>query len=573
MSSLRTQAARYGDSIRHMRSRQIVWRARRLVPPAVVAAGLSGSLPEWRGLAWGVGLDPAPQSGPKPSPHMTGTFAAVGCERKADASGLWTDAGDGLLFLFHLHAFTDLARYAAGSRSSDGEAFWTRILRDWLAHCDRPARVAWHPYPLSGRIISWCAALSAGDWSADLSGAMSRSLARQLRYLMRSIEFDIGGNHVLHNGAALVIGGVCLGNPSASARGLRVLERELPLQFLSDGGHEERSTSYHRALATELADVATVLERAGEEVPGSLVGATDRSRRWMVSIAGPYGDLPALNDSWDGPAIHASARSRPEVDDLTGTGHVVVRHASDQALFDVGPMAPEHLPAHGHADVLSFVLWADGSPVVIDPGAAAYAGPDRLRFRGTSAHSTVEVDGSDQCDLWGPFRAAFMPHVTRGAVERHGSALVLTASHDGYRRLPDPVRHVRTFVWLPCRGLVVVDRLVASERHHVASRVPLADGLSAAPGAPLPGGLRLRALGTFGTHAVASGRRAPYLGRTLPIEVAVMPAEVAPGELFGWSLLRDGSSAQLEGDLLRVEGADFEMALPLRGGACPGRST
>ena len=42
--------------------------------------------------------------------------------------------------------------------------------------------------------------------------------------------------------------------------------------------------------------------------------------------------------------------------------------------------------------------------------------------------------------------------------------MTLTASHDGYRRLSDPVRHTRTFVWLGQVGIVVVDRLEGLQR-------------------------------------------------------------------------------------------------------------
>ncbi len=345
------------------------------------------------------------------------------------------------------------------------------------------------------------------------------------------------------------------------ARGMKVLERELPLQFLSDGGHEERSPSYHRIVIAELTDVATVLERAGEEVPRCLASTIERGRRWMQALAGPRGDLPALNDGWDGPPVEPSP-TRPEVSDLAESGYVVVRHELHQAIFDVAPVAPAHLPAHAHADVLSFVLWADGVPVVVDPGTAAYAGPDRPRFRATSAHSTVEVDGQDQCDLWAPFRAGFMPHVTRGSLQRHGSALVITAAHDGYRRLSDPVRHMRVFVWVPGAGLVVIDRLLAWEAHQVVSRIPLAEGLSAAPGATLPGGLRLRPLGILGEQAAIAGRRAPYMGVTVPIEVAEVRGAVAPGERFGWALLRQDMTAHLQGRLLRIGGTSLELQLP-----------
>jgi Heparinase II/III-like protein len=41
-----------------------------------------------------------------------------------------------------------------------------------------------------------------------------------------------------------------------------------------------------------------------------------------------------------------------------------------------------------------------------EPGAGAYTGPDRNRFRATVAHNTVEVDEESQYVLWGDFRGS-----------------------------------------------------------------------------------------------------------------------------------------------------------------------
>src|SRR5688500_17402552 len=110
-------AALYLDAGRRMRPRQLLGRARRLVPPAALAVGTGRNEAAWRPVAAGLGADPAPQSGPVPPPDETGVFSAVGASRSLGARGFWRDERDGLLFLFHLHGFTELARYAAGSRS------------------------------------------------------------------------------------------------------------------------------------------------------------------------------------------------------------------------------------------------------------------------------------------------------------------------------------------------------------------------------------------------------------------------------------------------------------------------
>lgn len=561
-ASLSTRAGRYADAMRNMRLRQLIFRARRLVPPQALAVGLpvakSGA---WRRVARGVGVEVAPQSGPQPAPHLTGRFAAVGAERETSDHGLWTDARDGLLFLFHLHGFSDLARYLAGPRDQTGDDFWTAILERWLDECGRPSRVAWHPYPLSGRLLAWCSALSEDGWGESLREPMAASVRLGAAFLTRSVEYDVGGNHVLRNATALVVAGACASDDRSLRAGLRVLERELPAQFLEDGGHEERSPSYHRAVLGDLTDAATVLERVGREIP-MLRETIARARTWLSSLATPWGDLPVLNDGWDGPPLDPAAEDqRDAVTDLSGSGYLIFRDGDAQAVVDVAPVAPAHLPAHAHADVLSFVLWADGRPVVIDPGSGSYTGPDRAIARATRSHSTVEVDGLDQCEFWGPFRAAYMPHVARGAVVRRQGGTTLTASHDGYRQLIDPVRHTRTFVWLGQAGLVVIDRLEALDRHDVVSRIPLAEGLSASDGAKLPGDLRLRAIGRLHRSDPVVGWRAPYLGSKVRIEMAELRGALEPGQRFGWSILREGYEALLTDAVLRVSGPGLDLSL------------
>jgi uncharacterized heparinase superfamily protein len=552
----------YVDAARRMTLRQLVVRTRRIVPPALLAAGTRRQdAPEWRPLAAGLGADPAPQSGPTPSPHETGTFVAVGASRTYRSPAFWTDKSDGLLFLFHLHGFSTLASYAAGERSAQGDQFWAEVVSDWLANESRPRRPSWHPYPTSLRLIAWSAGLSVLAWPQALRQRIAGELARQARYLRRSIEYDIGGNHVLKNATALVVAGAVVPASAVLSDGLRVLRREAERQILADGGHEERSTSYHLAVAHDLSDVAQLLRRRDGTVPSWLKEVLARARAWEAAMTGPDGRLPLLNDAWESPP-RPSRVSEP-VSQLRQSGYLVFRHERDQATFDVGPVSPPHLPPHAHADVLSFVFWADGRPLVVDPGSYVYTGPWRNHFRGTSAHNTVEIDGVDQCELWGDFRVAFPPRVRVGVVRSDRNYAVATASHDGYRRLADPVEHHRTLVWLPRNGLVVVDRLRARRAHAVRTRLHVAPGVrwDEANGVA---GFEVVALGG-GEVRQAEAAYSPFLGRKVPIDVLEDVRTVEPDTPFGWSVLRKGvrvARLELERVDVSVEGQSV-LTVPL----------
>jgi uncharacterized heparinase superfamily protein len=545
-SSLRASGAPgrialYADAVRNARLRQLAYRPRRLLPNRVLAAGLrpSAATPGWHPLAAGLELEDPSPFGPSPPPHLHGVFRAGKAERAAGTDSFWSDDSSGSLFLFRLHGFPELARYAAGDSSPEGDAFWTEVLTDWLDRCGSPSKPGWHPYPLSGRVLAWCVALSREGWPDGLRDRMLTSLWLQVRYLRRSIEHDIGGNHVLRNAVALTVGGACLEHARTREGGLSLLARELKRQVGADGGHEERSTSYQRQIVLDLENTAIVLGRAGHQSPVWLEQTLKRMRGWVDALAGPGGELPILNDGWDGPPVAARTR-HAKVTDLAESGYLVLRDRSAQAVLDVGELAPRHLPPHAHADALSFVLWAGGSPVVIDPGSGAYSGPERDQFRATRAHNTVEVDGRDQCEFWGPFRAAFLPKVERSPLTELEGALIVTARHDGYARLPNPVSHERTFIWLGADGLVVLDRLVAREEHVVISRLHFAEGIREPLGGDLPGGFRVSAVGSeLGDPTERSSARAPFLGTQAPISVAELSGTARPGAYFGWALTPD----------------------------------
>ena len=180
------------------------------------------------------------------------------------------------------------------------------MVESWLSQHDRPTKPAWHPYPTSVRVIAWSAALSEiEEWPAELRRRIAAAILHQARYLRRTVEHDIGGNHVLKNASALAFAGALFPDSGLLPSGLSLLRRELAVQVLPDGGHEERSTSYHREVARDLNDVKELLRRAGESVPGWLDESLRRMELWLRAVTGPDSRLPLLNDAWDGPPVGA----------------------------------------------------------------------------------------------------------------------------------------------------------------------------------------------------------------------------------------------------------------------------
>ncbi len=354
---------------------------------------------------------------------------------------------------FHLQYGEDVLAAARAGRLEEAQ----RLVERWIeAHPPR-SDDAWHPYPLSTRVGSWVAALTLLPELA--SARLSESLWRQLRHLEHNVEDDILGNHVIRNARALVLGGVSFRSQRLLGRGLELLRRELPEQVLADGGHYERSPVYHLVVLRDLLEVQAVAPRPW------LAETIERMRAFAAAMQRPDGNPPLFNDGWLELAPKLDLPEPPRgLTVLRESGFAIVREGSLWLAFRCGPLAPDFLPAHAHADALSFQLWWRGEPVVADPGTSTYE-PGRQRDweRGTAAHSTVRVDGRDQFELWGAFRSGPLPRVELH--EARQGVLEASASYRG-------IRHVRRLEW-ESATLTVRDRIEGRGRHRVESRLPL----------------------------------------------------------------------------------------------------
>ncbi len=141
-----------------------------------------------------------------------------------------------------------------------------------------------------------------------------------------------------------------------------------------------------------------------------------------------------------------------------------------QAVIDAAPLGYLSIAAHGHADCLSFVMSVAGEEILIDPGTYCYHSDPVWRdyFRSTRAHNTVGVDGVDQSEMAGPFMWLERAQPTVHQYTIGTTKSVLSASHDGYLRLPDPVSHRRTIeLDAGAAKLGVVDLLECAGSHVV----------------------------------------------------------------------------------------------------------
>ena len=403
----------------------------------------------------------------------------------------WTDASWPRLWQFHLHYF-DWARewleLALISGQWPDQAARLEPLFDHWVTANPPGRGdGWHSYTLSLRTRNWI-------WLFRCCPVLAtplrlQSLWQQLLWLQAHPEHCHGGNHWLENLTALALGSLQFDGPQAQtmhSRALRLLQQELASQVLADGGHEERSASYHLLMLDRLVELASALSVINGERPPWLVVSIEAMAAWAKAVRLANGAAPRFNDSAadaappldevvsfaDGylhrrqagsglrrrllqaaatdhlPLAPSASSARPAVViDLPATGWTVLRPGHGwELVFKCGLPCPLHLPSHVHSDQLSVELSYRGQWVFSEAGTSIYGtGPERAYERSGSAHNVMqlglasssgEIQWIEPVEVWGSFRAARKAHPRhRQSGELRDGSYFAAGSHDGFDRI------------------------------------------------------------------------------------------------------------------------------------------
>ena len=295
---------RYWHAIRYQPTWQIVGRVRHSASMAACrvasAAGWNAAIGRLCDMRAG-GFDANegfryPDEGPYPHGGYLGGNRFRFLEEEADfgPSIDWAVLGKPLLWRFHLHYFDWLPKLAR-----EQPELALDQADSWADSNPAGLQPAWHPYPTSLRIVNWARAL-AMPGSVHASRRILRSLSRQAAFLEANLEHHLGGNHLIENAYALLVAGLffrCSAAQRWESRGLSVLVSELQDQVLADGGHFERSLSYHFRVNLVCREAVQLLQANGRAVPPGLIEIDDRMRRFTEKLLHEDGNIPLFHDA------------------------------------------------------------------------------------------------------------------------------------------------------------------------------------------------------------------------------------------------------------------------------------
>lgn len=314
----------------------------------------------------------------------------------------WNFSAFGKLWNYNLQ-YLD---YLFDNSSSIEDRF--EILKD-ISNWILDSKLILEPYPVSIRIVNTILFVSKNK---IVDKTIHQALCVQIHYLESNIEYHIDGNHLLENAIALRTAAQYLREKQLEIKSMNLLRQGLSEQILNDGAHYERSPMYHAILCSRLLGLYGIMNSDCADKSFVLDNLKSMSC-WLYTITRSGTIFPCLQDSTIGIA--------PDLDvlfaELKLAGIELVTKAlgdSNYRIFEleeffciinVGEMSPAFQPGHAHADVLSFVLYRNEIPLIVDPGISTYEkNQHRELERSTFMHNTVILNQKNQSEIWAGFR-------------------------------------------------------------------------------------------------------------------------------------------------------------------------
>lgn len=324
------------------------------------------------------------------------------------------------LWNFNLHYFEYLFSLVKAYRASGNTAYLAKTkacIQGWIEQNPlSQGGPGWSPYTIALRLTNWLSYYGAAEKEinedADFRTRFVGSIYQQYVYLSEHLEKDLLGNHYLEDLKSLILCAIFFKDEQFLCRVLREWKLQCKEQILPDGMHFELSPMYHKIIFEDVLRVAAALRGAGKpdrETEGCLQPVLNVAYSFEEGLE----RIPLFNDGGNnvakslGALLNAAKNhfglSPQFLSQMPDSGYYIFRNDRWKLIVDSGKPGPEYIPGHAHCDAMSFELFKDGKPVIVNCGTYAYQCKERGFFRSTAAHNTVMADGTEQSQCWGLF--------------------------------------------------------------------------------------------------------------------------------------------------------------------------
>ncbi len=339
------------------------------------------------------------------------------------------------LWVFNLHYFEYAVYLGAMFKETGEDRYFQKfkeIIEKWI-ETNSSNSIAWHPYPISLRIINLLIALQLFEEKSNQEkvfyDAILNSIYRQYRTLILRKELWLSGNHYFENLFTIVVASFFFREDDILKKYLNRFKEEVFKQILPDGMHYELSPMYHKVILVDMLRFKQLSEHSDFPDCPWIDDVLSRMLHALKCLSCGSERTALFNDSGNNVAksdanIEEAAERlgiscKKERGQLPDAGYYRIDGERNSILIDAGKIGPSEMPGHGHCDCLSFELLRDGKVIFTNSGTFQYQGDKRSYFRSTRAHNTITIDGNEQSQCWREHRVARRIRDVKGEIDKN----------------------------------------------------------------------------------------------------------------------------------------------------------
>ncbi|WP_083656729.1 heparinase II/III domain-containing protein [Mongoliimonas terrestris] len=278
----------------------------------------------------------------------------------------------------------------------------------------RRLHFVWTPIALSLRLMGICSALALarhrlGRLPPESANTIAEHVNLCAALLERTAERYLGYNHLVFAETALAVARVALGHGAETQ--VRLAVHGIENHLLGDGFWSERSPTYHIHMQLLLRSMVA-MNVADPSTHQKAVALLSKMNDALDAVVLPDGEIAVLNDAAIADSVPPSAVGwtkdasvRDGVRLLAEAGYVKLSRAGTTVVFDAGPMGPDDVIGHGHADFLSVNVTFGDRRLFVDPGVASIANDELRRWsRSSEFHNGPRFDSLEPAEFFGAWR-------------------------------------------------------------------------------------------------------------------------------------------------------------------------
>jgi len=397
---------------------------------------------------------------------LDGQFTFCGQTLDVGAQGdPWSNPSPSERFAYRLHSFDwldELAAIVADTKLSKTDPQTTqkaisraRFLIDrWITLYGDWNPYSWDNDILANRVFAWFVnwrELLTEEEETPEGVRRRRNLNRQLKRLKNTYNRTPSGLPKLKAAACLCLAGTCFSGRQEDYlnRGLDLLDDEIELQILADGGHVSRNPQQTVEALEILSAVESALEN--RDIPGSkeIRRAIDRLIPTVNFFTSLDGGLFSFNGSGEGqPATVKYFTANTNISSkkfkfAPHSGYQRLERNNTVIMVDTGESPPRPFDLDAHLAPLAFEMATDSGRLIVNCGWNEEQ-PSQWRepMRATAAHSTLVLDNKSAgkflssglgAQVIGP--AIFeIAGPTRSSRKEQETGTWLEATHEGYKK-------------------------------------------------------------------------------------------------------------------------------------------